>query len=277
MDRPLFIDHRGFPPDSALLGWQINGAPDYTREMIIPKGCIEIIFNFSADRISYFLQEKNEVILPRCFISGINTSPVILDHSSHHALFGLRLHPHVIQTLLSVPSGEFINQAIDLTLVDPFFSRLWHQLYPLDFGGRIASIDTWIRQAYNASREPYQPHRDLDKAVSGFFDAPIRDLTVARLSEQFCSSQRNLTRKFNELLGMCTEEAILYKKYLHSLDLVHHTRLRLTEIAYESNFYDQSHLTREFKRYTGLTPKDYRKRKGPVCGHIFTQPGSDPA
>lgn len=207
--------------------------------------------------------------MPHCFISGINTTPIILAHSSHHALFGLRLHPHVIRPLLSVPAGEFIDKTVDLTLVDPLFNRIWHQLYPIGFVQRVALINAWIRKAYKAAR-------DLDKAIGGFLGGPIQDLTVTRLSERYCSSQRNLTRKFNELLGMCTEEALLYKKYLRSLDLVHHSDRSFTEIAYRSNFYDQSHFVREFKRYTGLTPKEYRKNKGPLCGHIYRPIASNP-
>jgi len=232
--------------------------------MIIPKGCVEIIFNFSRDKITYCPGGNTESVLPRCFISGINTASFILKHSSHHAFFGLRLQPQVIRHLLYVPSGEFKDKTIDLTLIDSVFNQLWHHLYRIGFDQRIALMKKWIHRAYTAPR-------DLDKAIGGFLGEPIRDLTVAQLSEQFCSSQRNLTRKFKELLGMCTEEALLYKKYLQSLELVHHTNQPLTGIAYLSGFYDQSHFTREFRRYTGLTPKEYRKRKGPLCGHIYRQ------
>ena len=257
------IDPKGFPPDSMVRGWQIEGVPGSGREIIIPKGCIEIIFNFSVDKITY-CRDGNKRTLPRCFISGINTAPVILDHSSNRAFLGLRLHPHAIKCLLLVRSGEFNDKTIDLTLIDPVFNELWHQLYPVDFGQRIALIKNWICRAY-------RPPHDLDIAIGRFLEAPNHDWSVARLSEQFCSSQRNLTRKFNQLLGMSTEEAVLYKKYLHALASVHLTNRPLTEIAYQSNFYDQSHFIREFKRYTGLTPKNYRKCKSPLCGHINAQ------
>jgi len=265
----LFIDHKGFPPDSIFRGWQIDGVPNCDREIIIPKGCIEIIFNFSADKITHCRGKNKGDVLPRCFISGINTAPVILSHSSHHAFFGLRLHPHVIKALLSVPSGEFTDKTIDLTLIDPKFNQLWHQLYLISFEQRIALINKWICQVY---KEPC----DLDMAIGKFLAGPVIDLTVALLSKEFCSSQRNLTRKFNQVLGMCTEEAILYQKYLRSLEAVHLTSRTLTEIAYQSNFYDQSHFAREFKRYAGLTPRDYRKCKGPVLGHIYNKIGSEP-
>ena len=269
MDRS-FVDHHHFPDDTVMLAWQSIGVPDYDREVIVPKGCVEVIFNFSNDPITYGAGEKQTRMLPRCFVSGINTYPVFLDHASHHAFFGLRLHPHVGRNLLSVPSGKFINQTVDLALLDPFFNQLWHQLYAVPFGQKIALIDAWVRRTY---RQP----RQLDKAIGGFLGGPPGDLSVARLSERLCSSRRNLSRKFNEVLGLCTEEALLYKKYMHSLDLVYHTELSFTKIAYDSNFYDQSHFTREFKRYTGFTPKDYRKCRGPVCGHVYRQRIIDPA
>src|SRR6185437_4892175 len=211
MERFSFAGHKEFPPDSVFFGWQISGVPDYDREMIIPAGCIEIIFNFSDDRITYGPGNSREDdgrigcgpgggradVLPRCFISGINTVPVVLDHSSHHAFFGLRPHPQVVRPLVSVPSGEFINKTVDLTLLDPMFNRLWHELYPAGFEGRTAIIRKWIRQAWDVPRH-------LDIAIGGFFAGPVQDMTVAHLADQFCSSQRNLTRKFNELLGMST-------------------------------------------------------------------------
>jgi len=262
MNKPHFADQTGFPPDTVYLAWQIGGNPKYRHETIIPKGCIEIIFNFSPDKITFRPAGSTEQSMPPCFISGINTIPFVLDHSSHHALFGLRLHPCAVQNLLAVPSGEFIDKTVDLTLIDPVFRALWHRLYPAGFEQRIRLVDQWIRDTYHAPR-------GLDKAIGGFLEAPIRDCTVAHLSEQLCSSRRNLTRKFRQLLGMCTEEALLYRKYLRSLELVHHTDRALTEIAYESNFYDQSHFIREFRRYAELTPTEYRKSRSPLCGHIY--------
>ncbi len=35
-------------------------------------------------------------------------------------------------------------------------------------------------------------------------------------------------------------------------------QLSLSQVAYESGFADQSHLSRTFKRYTGMTPRQYR-------------------
>ena len=68
---------------------------------------------------------------------------------------------------------------------------------------------------------------------------------------------------------MNTEEMLLYKKYLHSVDLIHQTDYSLTEIAYQSNFSDQSHFIKSFKDYTSMTPGEYKRNKSFVKGHLF--------
>ena len=42
---------------------------------------------------------------------------------------------------------------------------------------------------------------------------------------------------------------------------IYHDKLSLTEIAYDLEFYDSSHLTRTFKRFTGLSPTEYKNSK----------------
>jgi AraC-like DNA-binding protein len=35
--------------------------------------------------------------------------------------------------------------------------------------------------------------------------------------------------------------------------------ISLTELAYRSGYFDQAHFIKDFKRYTGMTPKQYLK------------------
>jgi AraC-like DNA-binding protein len=40
-----------------------------------------------------------------------------------------------------------------------------------------------------------------------------------------------------------------------------HSSIRLSEIAYELQFSDESHLSKLFKKHRGQTPGEYRKQK----------------
>jgi AraC-like DNA-binding protein len=68
---------------------------------------------------------------------------------------------------------------------------------------------------------------------------------------------------------MNTEEMLLYKKYLHAVDLLHSSHLSLTQIAYQSGFVDQSHFIRSFRLFTQMTPGEYRQQKSHLPGHFY--------
>ncbi|HTE00086.1 MAG TPA: helix-turn-helix domain-containing protein [Mucilaginibacter sp.] len=53
------------------------------------------------------------------------------------------------------------------------------------------------------------------------------------------------------------------------MDLMHHAELSLTDIAYQSHFYDQPHFVRTFKGYAEITPGEYKRNMGRVKGHIY--------
>jgi len=68
---------------------------------------------------------------------------------------------------------------------------------------------------------------------------------------------------------MNAEQIIRYKKYLHTIHLIHHSCLSLTEIAYDSGFSDQSHFIKTFKSFAQIKPNEYRSNKSTWAGHIF--------
>lgn len=41
--------------------------------------------------------------------------------------------------------------------------------------------------------------------------------------------------------------------------LLNQSTKSLTDIAYESDYYDQAHFIKDFKEFTGLTPKEFLK------------------
>jgi AraC family transcriptional regulator len=49
-------------------------------------------------------------------------------------------------------------------------------------------------------------------------------------------------------------------KIERSLEMLKTPGIRLTDVAYDCGFFDQSHFTRTFKQLTGLLPAQYQKR-----------------
>jgi AraC-like DNA-binding protein len=244
--------------------WQIDRLSPFRKEHIIPKGVVEIIFNFSdSTPISAHLGNK-QYHLPNCFISGFNTAPIRLQLSKKQVFFGVTLQPLAARKIIGAPASAFSDILVDLTLLNATFSNLWHELAEQkNFETRVSIFSRWIQ----SKQFSWQAQ---EKLMNHFLCAPNQhDLSVGQLADSLCYSPRHLARKIFEVTGMNTEEVLLYKKYLHAVHLMHHAKLSLTEIAFKSNFSDQSHFIKSFKAYTHLTPGEYNRNKSLVKGHIF--------
>jgi AraC-like DNA-binding protein len=70
-------------------------------------------------------------------------------------------------------------------------------------------------------------------------------------------SQRHLSRKFQDCVGLSPKEYLRVSRFILSLDhLKKYPLFSLTEVAYKSGYYDQAHFIRDYKDYTGCTPTE---------------------
>lgn len=244
--------------------WQVDDLTPFRNENILPKGVVEIIFNFSESPPLNAVIGDRSFQLAKCFINGYNTCPIWLQLPKHHIFFGVQFHPVSIWHFFGAPACEFTNIAVDLTLLNPSFNSLWHQLAEKKtFNERVGTIVEWI--------EGKNIEATSQEQMLNFFleNDNLRNLAVTELAKVLCFSSRHLSRKMYELAKMNTEEVLLYKKYLHAVHLIHSTNLSMTAVAYHSNFADQSHFIRSFKLFAQITPGEYSRNKSFVQGHIY--------
>lgn len=264
------VNHHFHLPQNPILRqtlcciWQTDGFPDFQNEIILPKGIVEIIFDFGDCLPVQARLDKQSGTLARCFINGFNTSPIFLHHPEPHTYFGVQLQPVEVKNLLGVPAREFSNQTIDGALVHRELDTLWHQLAEKQaFEERVDIVSGWLLEQTIASSPQ-------EKMLGAFLSNPAGKFkSVTQLADAICYSPRHLSRKMHENTGMNAEEMLQYKKYLHALHLMHDPSLSLTEIAYESGFVDQSHFIKCFQAYAQRTPGAYRRSLSKLPGHLF--------
>ena len=244
--------------------WQVDQFTAFDQEYIIPKGIVEIIFNFSDSAPIRVESSNGRYRLPNCFINGFNTTPIQIQLPEKHVFFGIVFQPLAVKKIFGNPACEFSDITVDLTLLDSSFHSLWHQLAEQDnFDSRVVVFLGWVKRNFIQ----WQPQEQLTNNF--LYAANQHHLSVKELANTLCYSPRHLSRKIFEATGMNTEEMLLYKKYLHAVSLIHYTDLPLTAIAYQSQFSDQSHFIKSFKAYAKMTPGEYRRDKSYVKGHIY--------
>ena len=68
------------------------------------------------------------------------------------------------------------------------------------------------------------------------------------------------TRIFKELLGKSPFEYLIQTRIHHAAELLKNTDKSVSDIAYECGFHDSNYFSLQFKKATGLPPRDFAKR-----------------
>ena len=76
--------------------------------------------------------------------------------------------------------------------------------------------------------------------------------------ENFNLSERSLQRIFKDHVGISPKKFADIMRLENSIDLFRQGKT-LTDVCYESGYYDQPHFIKDFKRCSGMTPGDFLK------------------
>ncbi len=116
------------------------------------------------------------------------------------------------------------------------------------------------RPARSADALPAVPTRAVSEAVRFISENYARDLSLADIGEAARLSPFHLTRVFKKAMGMSPHQYLVQVRVNSARALLRSGagRQSLAEVAAAVGFADQSHLTRQFKRVFGLTPKQVR-------------------
>ncbi len=84
------------------------------------------------------------------------------------------------------------------------------------------------------------------------------NINLKELSEKACMSTTSFYRHFKRELGMSPIEYILNEKLKFAKKLLSNPSLQVNEVSYATGFEDCNYFIRLFKKYEGVTPKQYQ-------------------
>jgi AraC-like DNA-binding protein len=128
-----------------------------------------------------------------------------------------------------------------------------------DAGGRVSGIAGILRPFDHAGHAPDE-YRRLTPVLEYVVAHHRRSIAVGDLALRAGLSASQLQREFRRLFHMTVGEYILRLRLLVASRRLRATADAVGRIAIDSGFYDQAHFTRAFKKHTGQTPLDYRRR-----------------
>ncbi|MEO6253120.1 MAG: DUF6597 domain-containing transcriptional factor [Ferruginibacter sp.] len=123
MRTQVHIPHHSVLSNYITAIWE-TAAPGFSREIILPQGIVEMVFNLSAPMQGILPHKDLATRAPDCFLQGWNTHIVNVQYSGQQHLFGIRLQPYMVKPLLGILPSESKNMLIDLLLIRPEFKSI---------------------------------------------------------------------------------------------------------------------------------------------------------
>ncbi|MBL1222510.1 helix-turn-helix domain-containing protein [Chryseobacterium sp. L7] len=84
-------------------------------------------------------------------------------------------------------------------------------------------------------------------------------LRIQMIADHFGISRNYFGEYFKQQTGIAYQEYVLDYRLKLVETYLKYSSVRLSEIAYELQFTDESHLAKFFKKHRGMTPKEFRK------------------
>ena len=130
---------------------------------------------------------------------------------------------------------------------------------PLALEGLAMAMLTHVARAAKAeTREP----KWLARAVEMLHDEAHQNLTIARVAAAVGVHPFHLSRVFKQFRRQTVGEYLNARRIERACRELGDPETRLADVALRAGFADQSHLTRAFKRATGMTPGAFRRSCG---------------
>lgn len=106
--------------------------------------------------------------------------------------------------------------------------------------------------------------------------ASVNQINIARNTKQIpalafeaCLSRKQFERNFTELIGISPKQFLRVIRFQRALFIQqYNSSLKLTELAADAGYYDQSHMISEFKQLSGYTPKQYFSQCEPFSDYF---------
>jgi AraC-like DNA-binding protein len=201
--------------------------------------------------------------LPR--VSGPQTCAGVVELAPATTVVGIRFRPGAAAASIGVPASELLDRSVDL-------EALWGRA-AVALGERIAAAPSaWdaaaVLEAEIAARiaAVRAPDPIVAEAVRRLL--PWGAGEVATLPSSLFISERQLRRRFGEAVGLAPKAAQRILRFQGFLAIAHGREPsagELAQLAADAGYADQSHLTRESLRLSGLTPRALLRESALRC------------
>ena len=207
-------------------------------------------------------------VQPRSFLSGVNISYTDLAGSTGVVdMITVVFQPFGVAAFFSVPLDEFRDGQVSVDdISDHALHRLEDEIMSrYDDGEAIRLIEGYLLSRLRVFKD--HNLKRITAAVRVVNSSP--QANVEAMSGAACLSPKQFGRIFSSHVGTGPKDFIRivrFQRALHTMQL--NPGISMAQLAFDSNYYDQPHMIREFKRLSGYTPSEYTAACAPFSDYF---------
>jgi AraC-like DNA-binding protein len=233
----------------------------YPREKILPDGIVEIVFHFADPFVTYNIKGE-KMKQPKGFAVSQMKNFIEIESDGIIGFVSVRFYPWGAHHFFDKSLSTFIDDTIDIEFLWPNdFQSILQAMQGIDNDKRVSIIQNFLEiQLKKHKKETLS----IDNTIKF-----IRDTKGEHSIEELCKKlnvhHKKLERGFVNTLGVTPK---VFSKTTRFLHLCHHLdeyeNLTMTQLAHRLGYYDQAHFIKDFKAFSGITPKEYFQKNN-IC------------
>jgi AraC-like DNA-binding protein len=214
----------------------------------VPDGCVDIIFIYDENR---------------CMMEMIGSTlrRKVLKSYPGHNYFGLRLKPGMFMSTNDVSLAEVTDNELLLNMSGPELSMFAEKLVGLSSLDEKTGL--FLASFGDALTDSHMP--DPVQYMLWKVNAKKGNVSVKGLAEEMNYSERQIRRLMYDSMNISPKmlcRIVRFQNALHSIINERQPQIGL-DCVFALNYADQPHFQREFKEFTGMSPRkfleEYRK------------------
>ncbi|BCL73346.1 AraC family transcriptional regulator [Vibrio nigripulchritudo] len=237
------------------------------RQRIIPDGNIEMAF-ILGDDIKRYTSEDSFILQPRAMVLGHIIDPFYIEATGRVDTFAIRFYPYGFANFITVPIKVLENT--ETPLAQLFDEKTANQLEQdiiraADTKQRIEVIESFLLNKLSEQKT-------VDNIVKTTIDtlfATKGSTSISKILKEDPSKRRQLERMFVKQIGVSPKQLGKLIRIQSALKMMLNQEENLTQIAYQNDYYDQSHFIKDFKEFTGVSPKEFLGNENMILSSMF--------
>lgn len=242
--------------------------PKNQKQAIIPDGCIEMTFNFGK-KIKRYTSETDFILHPNAMVMGQRTKSYNILPLGDVDTFAICFYPIGFVNFVKTPLEQLVDKE---TPIAELFGQeeadeLEQQMIQaIDTQQRIALIEAFLLKKLHEKNT-------ISHIVKSTVNALLETNGTAAINvllKDDVSKRRQLERHFRKQIGISPKQLGKAIRLQTTLNLLlNKTSETLTDIAYESHYFDQNHFIKDFKDLVGVTPKEFLDSEQMALSALF--------